>query len=233
MRIRPGQRRDVDDIATAALFHLRNGFVATVKDAKQVRFQHGAKIFRRSFFHGFKGADAGIVDENVEAAEFLDRMIDYGSNLSKFSNVANQTNHTPPTMNCEPFRINIGFLRLTVPAHAYVSWCEAQDYTFVIPTTDPLSRFQESLRELPDSLLKFRLCSGSNAHRRTVADQRLGDRAPDAFRAPGDDCSFVVEVHSDYGVRRQSAAAMALCSALTCRRFRSADLSARFQENPV
>ena len=76
MRIRAGERRDVDDIATAAFFHLRNGFVATVEDAEQIRFQHRAKVFRRSLCHGFEGADAGIVDENVEAAKFFDRVID-------------------------------------------------------------------------------------------------------------------------------------------------------------
>src|SRR5438552_18198506 len=87
MRIRPGQRRDVDDIAAAALVHLRNGFVATVKDAEQIRFQHRAKIFRRSFCHSLKSADARVVDENVEAAKFFNSVCNQILNLIKISDI--------------------------------------------------------------------------------------------------------------------------------------------------
>src|SRR5947207_89284 len=46
MRIRAGERRDVDDIATTALLQLRDSRVTTVIDAEEICFQHRPKIFR-------------------------------------------------------------------------------------------------------------------------------------------------------------------------------------------
>ena len=91
MRIRAGQGRDVDDVTAAALFHLRNGFVTTVEDTEQIGFQHRAKIFRRSLSHGFKRADAGIVDKNIEAAKFLNGVVDKSFDLIVVADVANKT----------------------------------------------------------------------------------------------------------------------------------------------
>src|ERR1041384_551177 len=72
MSIHASQRRDVDDVAAATFLHLRNRFMATIENAAEIRFEYGAKIFRRSFFDCCPSdADAGVVDENVEAAELF------------------------------------------------------------------------------------------------------------------------------------------------------------------
>ena len=48
--------------------------MAAVVNAEQVCFQHRAKIFGRLLGDGFKDSDAGVVDEYVEATEFLSLM---------------------------------------------------------------------------------------------------------------------------------------------------------------
>src|ERR1700681_1646467 len=45
MWIRAGERRDVDDIATAAPSHFRYRFMTTIEHAEEICFQHGTKIF--------------------------------------------------------------------------------------------------------------------------------------------------------------------------------------------
>src|ERR1041385_6170530 len=91
MSIDSSQRRDVNDVAAAALLHLRDRFVATIENAADIRFQHGAKIFRRSFLDGFEDANARVVDENIEALEFLDRMVDERFDLMVIAHVASKT----------------------------------------------------------------------------------------------------------------------------------------------
>ena len=68
MRIGAGKRGNVDDVPAAALLHERNGFVATVEDTEEIRFQYCAKVFRRDLFNRCKNPDARIVDENIDAA---------------------------------------------------------------------------------------------------------------------------------------------------------------------
>src|SRR5712691_4042577 len=91
MRIRARQRRDVDDVAAAALFHLRNSFVTAVENAEEICFQHRAKIFRRRLFNGLEDADASVVDEDVETAEVFDGVVDQSFHLSMVTDVANET----------------------------------------------------------------------------------------------------------------------------------------------
>src|SRR2546430_2735380 len=90
MRVHSGERRDVDDVTAAASLHLRDRFMATMEDAKDVRFQHRAKILRCSVLDFLKNADAGVVDQKVEPAEFFDCVIDHRSNLIVVSHVADE-----------------------------------------------------------------------------------------------------------------------------------------------
>ena len=76
MWISAGKRRDVDDVATAALLHMRNRFVAAVEDSEDIGFENCAKVLRRHRFNGFEDTDACIVDENIKAAQFFGRVID-------------------------------------------------------------------------------------------------------------------------------------------------------------
>src|SRR2546421_1333325 len=69
--------------------------VAAIEDAKKVCLQHGAKVFGRSLFNRFKRADAGVVNENVEAAEFFDRVVDERFNLIVIAHVASETDRAP------------------------------------------------------------------------------------------------------------------------------------------
>src|SRR6266536_1273252 len=91
MRIGAGERRDVDDVTTAALFHLRDRFVTAIEDAEQISFQDRTKIFGRGLLDGFEGADTRVVDENVEAAEFSDCVIDQSFDLIMLAHITNQT----------------------------------------------------------------------------------------------------------------------------------------------
>jgi len=91
MRIHSGQRRDVDDVTAAASLHLRDRFMATMENAKYIRLQHRAKILRCSVLDLLESADSGVVDQNVEPAEFFDRVIDQRSNLVVVSHVADET----------------------------------------------------------------------------------------------------------------------------------------------
>src|SRR5829696_8748831 len=45
VRIGASQRRNVNDATAASLLHQWNGFVTAIENAKQVRFEYGAKLF--------------------------------------------------------------------------------------------------------------------------------------------------------------------------------------------
>src|SRR4051812_47849404 len=62
MRIRTGKRRDVDDITAATLLHEWYSLMAAIEHAEEIRFQHGAKIFRRDFFDRSEDANPCVVD---------------------------------------------------------------------------------------------------------------------------------------------------------------------------
>src|SRR5215207_327219 len=78
VRVRAGQRRNVDDVAAAPPLHLGDGRAAAVEDAEQVRLQHRAKLLGRSLLDGFEEPDARVVDEHVHAAELLGGVRDEG-----------------------------------------------------------------------------------------------------------------------------------------------------------
>src|SRR2546421_11283852 len=91
MWIGAGERRDVDDVTAAALFHLRDRFVTTIENAKQIRLEHGAKIFGRGLLDSLKDTDTGVVDENIEPAQFFDCMIYERFHLIIVAYITNQT----------------------------------------------------------------------------------------------------------------------------------------------
>src|SRR5437588_4361503 len=109
MRIDSGQRRDVDDIAAAALFHLRNGFMAAIEDTKQICFQHRAKNLRRSFLDCFERADAGVVNENVQSTKLFDGVVDQTFDLMVIAYVSLETNYLPQCA-----EIFAGIINLTI-----------------------------------------------------------------------------------------------------------------------
>src|SRR5688572_16902449 len=90
MSVRSRQRRDVDDVTTATLFHKRNRFVTAVEDAAQVRFDNGAKIVGTHRFDGSEHSDAGIVHQDINAAECLDRLCEVSSNLCFVADVTKE-----------------------------------------------------------------------------------------------------------------------------------------------
>ena len=64
--------------------------MATIKDAEQIRFQHRPKIFGRSFFDSFEDADAGVVDEDVEAAELFYGVVNQSFDLTVIPHIAGE-----------------------------------------------------------------------------------------------------------------------------------------------
>ena len=64
-----GQAADVDDVAAAALAQVRHRRVAGVEDAGQVGVDHLGPLRGRHVGDVGEDADAGVVDQDVEAAE--------------------------------------------------------------------------------------------------------------------------------------------------------------------
>src|SRR6266404_6398655 len=69
MRVHSSQRRNVNDVAATARAHQGNRFATTMEDAEKICLEHGAKILNRHFFNQPKDANAGVIDENVNAAK--------------------------------------------------------------------------------------------------------------------------------------------------------------------
>src|SRR5437660_4282795 len=65
--------------------------MATMEDAKDVRLQHCSKVFRCCVLDLLENADSGVVDQNVERAEFSNCVIDQRFNLIVVSHVADET----------------------------------------------------------------------------------------------------------------------------------------------
>jgi hypothetical protein len=61
MWIRARERRNVDDVSTAAFFHFRNRRVTAMEDAEEIRFEHGAEIFRRGLLDRLEDANARLL----------------------------------------------------------------------------------------------------------------------------------------------------------------------------
>src|SRR5437870_11626052 len=91
MLICSGQRRDVDDVAAATFFHLRDRYVTTVEDPEEICFQHCAELLRRSPFDSLENADAGVVNQNIETAEFFDGVVDHSLHLIVITYVTDET----------------------------------------------------------------------------------------------------------------------------------------------
>ena len=66
-----GQAANINDETPAAASKPRQGFLATVKGSTQVSFQGACPILGLQIRYGLEDADAGIVDENVNASEIL------------------------------------------------------------------------------------------------------------------------------------------------------------------
>ncbi len=72
----------------AALRKVRDGGAAEVEDALDVDAQHAVDIFVRRIGQHAEGADTGIVDQHVERAEPVDRLVDNLGGEVGFGNVA-------------------------------------------------------------------------------------------------------------------------------------------------
>src|SRR5438876_2155679 len=147
MRVHTRQRRDIDDVATAALLHFGNRFMTTVEDSKQICFQHRTKIFGRSVLNCFERADAGVVNENVQSTKLFDGVVDQTFDLMVIAYVSLETN--------------------------YLSQCA----------------------EIFAGIINLTINSRRNTNGTAFANQRFGNRVPDAFRSASDDCGFVFEIH--------------------------------------
>src|SRR3712207_1046064 len=96
VRVRASERRDVDDVAAAAPLHLGYGRARAVEDAEEVRLQNRAKLFGRRLLHRLEEADAGVVDEHVNAAQLFDRVSDERLALFARSHVARRARRANP-----------------------------------------------------------------------------------------------------------------------------------------
>ena len=64
---------DVENHSAAALFHFRNGQPRHDKGAFQIGIQRAVPVLFRDFGDAAIGAHAGAVDDDIDAAELLDR----------------------------------------------------------------------------------------------------------------------------------------------------------------
>ncbi len=67
-RIAPGKAADVDDVAAAAPPQMRDRRLAAVEDAGHVGVHHPAPVVVPLRFEAAEPSDAGVVDENIDAA---------------------------------------------------------------------------------------------------------------------------------------------------------------------
>ena len=64
--------------------------MTAVKDAEDIRFQHSPEIFRTHILNGREDANAGVVNENVDAAECLNCVIKERAYVVVVSDVAHR-----------------------------------------------------------------------------------------------------------------------------------------------
>ena len=81
-RILSRQAADVDDPAAAPLPQVRDGRVAVVEDAAEVRVDHRLPVGDRHLRGILQQGDPGVVHEHVEAAETIDRLAHGRTDLS-------------------------------------------------------------------------------------------------------------------------------------------------------
>ncbi len=83
-----GDGGGVDDFSfLAAVFEFFGGGLDSPKDAVDVDFKNEVDFFGGDVGEGFDLGDAGVVDHDVEAAEFFFGVIDGGENLIAFGDV--------------------------------------------------------------------------------------------------------------------------------------------------
>src|SRR5687767_10089204 len=95
MSIRSGQRRDVDDVSAGALLQQRNCFVTAVEHTAKVCLDHSAKIVAAHRLNSREHADAGIVDEDINAAKLFDRLREERLHLSFVADIAEKAGGSP------------------------------------------------------------------------------------------------------------------------------------------
>src|SRR4051812_347672 len=92
-RVLAGQAADVDDPAAAAAAHLGNRGARAVEDAAQVRVDHLAPVLDAHVAGVGEAADAGVVDQDVDRAEALDRGAHEPLGLARHAHVATHRVH--------------------------------------------------------------------------------------------------------------------------------------------
>src|SRR5438105_5353188 len=70
---------------------MRDRFVTAIENAEQIRLEHRAKVFGRGLLNSFEAANAGVIDENVESAKFIDCVINESFDLIMPAHITNQT----------------------------------------------------------------------------------------------------------------------------------------------
>ena len=83
----PGEAADVDDPAATSRAHLRDCRTAAVEDAGEVRLEHAVPVVVAHLGDVRKRADAGVVHEDVHAAEPAHRRADQAIHIAARAHV--------------------------------------------------------------------------------------------------------------------------------------------------
>lgn len=67
---------DIDDLAAALAFHVGDGGLGAVEEGEDVGVEEGLHVGRGDFVEAAVLAEAGVVDEDIEAAEVGDGVVD-------------------------------------------------------------------------------------------------------------------------------------------------------------
>ena len=109
-------RSRVDDAAPFARLHARNGCPQGVKGRGQVDGQNLIPFLDGKFFDRCHILDAGIVDQNVERAEFGFRLMNHGRNFVRPGHIRCRimTGHLEISLYFQPFGLNGRSLAKTI-----------------------------------------------------------------------------------------------------------------------
>src|SRR5436309_13813790 len=104
MRILPGQRRDVDDVAAAALFHCWNGVMTGIKYSVQICFQSLSKLVAIHLLYRLSEiSDAGVIDQNIDTAKNAFALLQHHPDLvfaADIADLALRAATTRQVLNC-------------------------------------------------------------------------------------------------------------------------------------